>query len=73
MRVVYRLLRIVIVTLSVLVGMLVVAVLVTRTDRFHDWLRRYVTREIATVVNGDVSIGRLSGDLFRAPTWRMSG
>jgi hypothetical protein len=64
MRVVSRLIRIAIVTIAILIGVIVVAVLVTRTDRFHDWLRRYVTREIATVVNGDVSIGRLSGDLF---------
>jgi len=64
MRVAYRFLRIAVVALAILVGVFVVAVLVTRTDRFHDWLRRYVTREITTVVNGDVSIGRLSGNLF---------
>jgi autotransporter translocation and assembly factor TamB len=64
MRAISRLFRIVIVTAAILAGVLVVAVLVTRTDRFHDWLRRYVTREMATVLNGDISIGRLSGDLF---------
>src|SRR3954463_5725625 len=64
MRVAYRFLRIAVVALAILVGVFVVAVLVTRTDRFHDWLRRYVTREITTVVNGDVSVGRLSGNLF---------
>src|SRR5262245_48595150 len=64
MRAFHRLLRILLVTATILVGVLVVGVLVTRTDRFHDWLRRYVTREIATVLNGDVSIGRLSGDLL---------
>lgn len=64
MRVVHRLLRIAVVTVAILVGVIVVAVLVTRTDRFHDWLRRYVAREITTVVNGDVSIGRLSGNLL---------
>src|SRR5262245_31832804 len=64
MRTVHRLLRIVVVTVAILVGVLVVGVLVTRTDRFHDWLRRYVTREIATVLDRDVSIGRFSGVLF---------
>ena len=64
MRVASRVLRIAVVTLAILVGVFIAAVLVTRTDRFHDWLRRYVAREITTVVNGDVSIGRLSGTLF---------
>ena len=59
-----RFARIALVTITILIGVVVIALLATRTAVFHDWLRRYVTREVASVVNGDVSIGRLNGNLL---------
>ncbi|HEY8551765.1 MAG TPA: translocation/assembly module TamB domain-containing protein [Vicinamibacterales bacterium] len=47
-----------------LAGMLILAILATQTSWFKDWLRRYVTREAANYLNGELSIDRLSGNLF---------
>ena len=59
-----RFARIALVTITLFIGVVVIALLATRTVIFHDWLRRYVTSEIASVLNGDVSIGRLNGNLL---------
>ncbi len=59
-----RFARIALVTITIFIGVVVIALLATRTVIFHDWLRRYVTSEIASVLNGDVSIGRLNGNLL---------
>ena len=38
-----RFARIALVTITILIGVVVIALLATRTAVFHDWLRRYVT------------------------------
>lgn len=57
-------LRVIGVLTSLLVAMLVVAVLVSQTAWFRDWLRRYAMREAEQFVDGQLLIGRLDGGLF---------
>ena len=45
-------------------ALLVVAAAAIQTGWFKDWLRRYVERSAGRVLNGELSIARLSGDLF---------
>ena len=42
----------------------VLAVVSTQTSWFKDWLRRYIARQATTVLDGELSIGRLRGNLF---------
>jgi autotransporter translocation and assembly factor TamB len=59
-----RLLRVVALAGTILVGMLALALIVSQTPWFRDWLRRYVVRTAGNYVNGTLSIGSLGGDLF---------
>jgi autotransporter translocation and assembly factor TamB len=59
-----RTLQIVALVGTLLVGILALALIVSQTPWFRDWLRRFVVREAKQYVNGDVSIGSLGGDLF---------
>ena len=43
---------------------LAVALIVSQTPWFKDWLRRYVVRESEQYLNGQLSIGSLGGNLF---------
>ena len=45
-------------------GLLVVAVAMTQTAWFKDWLRRYVTRQAEQYLNARLVIDRLGGNLF---------
>lgn len=45
------------------VVVLVIAVLVSQTSWFRDWLRRYAMREAAQLVDGQLVIGRIDGGL----------
>jgi len=49
---------------TLVVGIIALALIVSQTPWFRDWLRRYMVREASQYVNGDVSIGALGGDLF---------
>lgn len=49
---------------TLLVGVLAVALIVSQTPWFRDWLRRYIVRESKQYLNGELSIGRLGGNLF---------
>src|SRR5260221_1036539 len=49
---------------TVLVGIIALALIVSQTPLFHDWLRKYVVREAGQYVNGTISIGSLGGNLF---------
>ena len=64
MRAVRRLLQVVAIVGTLLVGILAVALIVSQTPWFRDWLRRYVVRESEQYVNGQLSIGGLGGNLF---------
>ena len=64
MRAVRRLLQVVAIVGTLLVGILAVALIVSQTPWFRDWLRRYVVRESEQYVNGQLSIGGIGGNLF---------
>src|SRR6188472_729265 len=49
---------------TLLIGIVALALIVSQTPWFRDWLRRYVVREAGNYVNGTVSIGSLGGNLF---------
>ncbi|HYT75639.1 MAG TPA: hypothetical protein VEL79_12870, partial [Vicinamibacterales bacterium] len=59
-----RTLQVVALVGTLLIGVLALALIVSQTPWFRDWLRRFVVREARQYVNGDVSIGSLGGDLF---------
>ena len=40
------------------------ALIVSQTPWFRDWLRRYVVRESKQYLNGELSIGGLTGNLL---------
>jgi autotransporter translocation and assembly factor TamB len=64
MRGIRRLLQVVAVAGTLLIGVLAVALIVSQTPWFKDWLRRYVVRESEQYLNGQLSIGSLGGNLF---------
>jgi autotransporter translocation and assembly factor TamB len=49
---------------TLLIGIIALALIVSQTPWFRDWLRKYVIRQAGTYVNGTVSIGSLGGNLF---------
>jgi autotransporter translocation and assembly factor TamB len=46
------------------VGIIALALIVSQTAWFRDWARRYMVRQANQYLNGQLSIGRLSGNLF---------
>jgi autotransporter translocation and assembly factor TamB len=59
-----RTLRVVALVCTLLIGIVALALIVSQTPWFKDWLRRFVIRESKQYVNGNLSIGSLGGDLF---------
>ena len=59
-----RTLRVVALVGTLLVGVVALALIVSQTPWFRDWLRRYVVRQAGNYVNGTLSIGSLGGNLF---------
>src|SRR6187455_2212206 len=49
---------------TLLVGVTSMAVIVTQTTWFKEWLRGFIVRQSEDYVNGRLSIGRLDGNLF---------
>ena len=49
---------------TLIVGIIALALIVSQTPWFRDWLRRFVVREAKQYINGELSIGSLGGDLF---------
>ena len=49
---------------TLMVGVASMAVIVTQTTWFKDWLRGFIVRQAEDYVNGRLSIGRLDGNLF---------
>ena len=49
---------------SLVVGVASMAVIVTQTTWFKEWLRGFIVRQADDYVNGRLSIGRLDGNLF---------
>ncbi len=49
---------------TLLIGVMAVALIVSQTPWFKDWLRRYVMRESKQYLNGQLTIGGLGGNLL---------
>ncbi|MGH9345704.1 MAG: translocation/assembly module TamB domain-containing protein [Vicinamibacterales bacterium] len=49
---------------TLIVGVASMAVIVTQTAWFKEWLRGFIVRQAADYLNGRLSIGRLDGNLF---------
>ena len=47
-----------------IVGVLALALIVSQTPWFRDWLRRYIVRESKQYLNGELTIGQLDGNLL---------
>ena len=64
MRATRRVLQVVTFVGTLMVGVLAVALIVSQTPWFRDWLRRYIVRESKQYVNGQLTIGSLGGNLL---------
>ena len=49
---------------TLVVGTAAMAVIVTQTTWFKDWLRGFIVRQARGYVNGELQINRLDGNLF---------
>src|ERR671918_674667 len=49
---------------TLVVGTAAMAIIVTQTSWFKEWLRGFIVRQAEDYVNGRLSIGRLDGNLF---------
>src|SRR6185295_18261741 len=64
MHAVRRLLQVVALVGTLMVGVVALALIVSQTPWFKDWLRRYIVRESKQYLNGQLTIGRLGGNLL---------
>ena len=64
MRFIRRFLQVVAIVGTLMVGIVAVALIVSQTPWFRDWLRRYVVRESKQYLNGELTIGRIGGNLL---------
>ena len=64
MRIVKRLVHVLVIVLTLVIGAAAAAVIVSQTAWFKNWLRGYIVREANLYLNGTVSIERLAGNLF---------
>jgi hypothetical protein len=59
-----RVARILLVVATVPIALAAIAVVVSQTPWFKDWLRGVIQRQASTYIDGSVQIGRLRGNLF---------
>src|SRR5688500_570858 len=59
-----KLLRVVALVGTLLVGIVALALIVSQTPWFRDWVRRYIVRESKQYLNGELSIGSIGGNLL---------
>jgi translocation and assembly module TamB len=64
MRALRKTLQVVALVGTLLVGIVAVALIVSQTPWFRDWVRRYIVRESKQYLNGELSIGRIGGNLL---------
>src|SRR3954469_16214642 len=64
MRAIRRVLQVVTFVGTLMIGVLAVALIVSQTPWFRDWLRRYIVRESKQYLNGELSIGSIGGNLL---------
>ena len=62
MRLARRLLRALLIVLTLVIGAAAAAIIVSQTAWFRDWLRGYIVREARQYLNGQLSIERLRGN-----------
>jgi uncharacterized protein involved in outer membrane biogenesis len=59
-----RFLQVIAFLATLVVGTTAMAVIVTQTTWFKEWLRGFIVRQAGDYVNGTLSIGKLDGNLF---------
>ena len=64
MRAIRRILQVVTFVGTLMIGVLAIALIVSQTPWFRDWLRQYIVRESKQYLNGELSIGGLRGNLL---------
>src|SRR5580765_5403013 len=64
MRVIRRLIHVLLIVIVLLVGAVGAAFVVAETTWFKNRLRAYLVKEANQYLNGDLTIGRLGGNLF---------
>src|SRR5919106_4388937 len=64
MRALRRLLQVVAIVGTLMIGIVALALIVSQTPWFRDWMRRYVVRESKQYLNGELSIGSIGGNLL---------
>src|SRR5688572_9808704 len=64
MEILRRLVHVLIIVLTLVVGATAAAIIVSQTAWFKNWLRTYIEREANQYLNGSLSIERLDGNLF---------
>src|SRR5437867_2735535 len=64
MRIIRRLVHVLLIVLTLIVGAAAAAIIVSQTAWFKNWLRAYIVREANQYLNGTLSIQRLGGSLF---------
>ena len=64
MRIVRRLVHVLVIVLTLVIGAAAAAIIVSQTAWFKNWLRGFIVREANQYLNGTLSIERLGGNLF---------
>lgn len=64
MRLARRVVHALLLVLTLIVGATAAVIIVSQTAWFKNWLRGYIVSEANTYLNGQLSIGRLGGNLF---------
>ena len=64
MRFLRRVLQVVALVGTLMVGVVAIALIVSQTPWFRDWVRRYIVRESKQYLNGELSIGGIGGNLL---------
>ena len=64
MRALRRVLQVVAIVGTLLVGIVALALIVSQTPWFRDWLRRYIVRESKQYLNGELTVGGIGGNLL---------
>src|SRR5262249_17289694 len=59
-----RLLHVLVLVLTLVIGATAAAIIVSQTAWFKNWLRGYIVREANQYLNGTLTIERLGGNLF---------
>jgi uncharacterized protein involved in outer membrane biogenesis len=59
-----RILQVIAILCTLVIGAVSLALIVSQTAWFKDWLRGFIVRQADDYVNGQLTIGRLGGNLF---------